>query len=125
MSGWGLLVRDAQGNSNLNPDSFTVRLVETVFVYVGAINSTTVIDIPTSTNVLAGMFATITVHENSYYVTGYPNWQTYVSASIFAEIVPYVVPIVEVYNGFVRVKGQPIQESWAAGYVAISIMSYV
>lgn len=124
MSGWGLLVRNKDGVNNLNPDSFTVRLVETVWLYVGFLRSDSVVDIPTSTNVVAGMFATVTVHDN-YYVYGYPNWQTYVGNSIYPETYPMCVPIVEVYNGFVRVRGQQVYESYSHGYVVISIMSYI
>lgn len=118
------MVKSANGVTNLNPDSFTVRLVETVWVYAGWLGPDTVIDIGTSTNVAAGMFATVTVHDN-YYVYGYPNWQSYVSNHIYPEAYPMAVPIVEVYNGFIRLRGQPFEGSYSHGYVVISIMSYI
>lgn len=120
MSNWGLLVKDKLGNTSLDPDSFTVRLVETVWLYAGMLGPTSVIDVPTSVNVLAGMFPAMTVHDN-YYINGYPNWQTLVNGPW----VPPAMPIVEVYNGFVRVRGQPIEGSSSHGYVVISIMSYI
>lgn len=118
MSDWGLLVKDKLGNTSLNPDSFTVRLVETVWLYAGVVRAGDVIDIPTSVNVLAGMFAVSTVHAN-YYLDGYPDLQP------IYPIYPLSMPIIEVYSGLVRVRGQPIQDAISHGYLAISIMSYI
>ena len=87
---------------------------------------TSVVDIPTSVNVLAGMFPVVTVNEQyADAIKGYPNWQTWVNASIYADSVPLTIPIIEVYNGFVRVRGQPFEGGFSHGYLTISIMAYI
>lgn len=118
MSSWGLEIRNGQGFTSLDPDTFTVKLVETVWLYVAYLREGQVIDIPTSTNVLAGMFFSITVHDN-YYLNGTPDLQT------DYPLYPLCLPVVEIYNGLVRVKGQNYPDCYSNGYIAITILSYV
>lgn len=122
MSNWGLEVTNESGVSNLNPDSFTVKLVESVWVGWESMLSDTVIDIPTSPAVMQGMFAVMTIyggqlpfnHDMQSTFQGYNATGT-----------PLSMPVVEIYNGMVRVKGQPIVNSRSTGMVVISIMQYL
>lgn len=118
MSSWGLEVRNGQGFTSLDPDTFTVKLVETVWLFIAYLGPNAVVDIPTTTNVVAGMFASTTVHDN-YYLSGNPDIQGNAHA-----LYPLSLPTVEVYNGFVRVRGHSLPESYANGYIVISILKY-
>lgn len=122
MSSWGLEVTNGSGASNLNPDSFTVKLVESVWVGWTEIGPNDVVDIPTSPAVLAGMFAVITDYSgqlpyNADLQSTFPNG--------FNNGRPRCLPVVEIYNGMIRVKGQPVFNSIATGMIVVSVMQYL
>lgn len=121
MSSWGLEIRNGLGFTSLDPDTFTVKLVESVWVGWEVLDSTTVVDVPTSTDVLAGMFAIITVYDSP---TPF-NADLQILFQSEATGTPLALPVVEIYNGFIRVKGQPIVNSRSTGMVVVSIMTYV
>ena len=119
MSSFGLEVRNHQGFSSLDPDSFTVKLVESVWVGWSILDPDTVIDIPTSVNVMYGMFAAICPY-NQLTAVRDPDMQMYFAAGGY----PLSLPIVEIYNGFIRVRGQPLYQSRSTGMIVVNIMSY-
>lgn len=122
MSNWGLEVKNAAGFSNLNPDSFTVKLVESVWVGWEVLLPDTVIDIPTSPAVLQGMFGVITIYGGQLPVNH--DMQT-TFQGYNATGTPLSLPLVEIYNGMVRVRGQPLVSSRSTGMIVISIMQYL
>lgn len=117
MSNFGLEVRNGQGFSSLDPDSFTVKLVESVWVGWDYLEWNTVVDVPTTSEVLAGMFPVVTVYQQLPY--NYPMQNDFEYMAVI-----WCMPVVEVYNGFIRVKGTGVLGTRAYGMVVVSVMKY-
>lgn len=121
MSNWGLEIRNGQGFTSLDPDTFTVKLIESVWVGWTTIDQSTVIDIPIETTSVGGVFAVITIYKMMTAVLN-PDMQIYFQSNAQH---PQCLPVVEVYPGMVRVRGQPVPGSRATGMIVINLMKYL
>lgn len=149
----GLLIKDANGNTIMDPSTFTVRMVDAKVVYLGEMAPGATFRVDMSPEVRAGMFAAVVPlyqYERNVNINGSYDW--FMANSEWTENteLPQLVlkrgawaphylmpstPWADVYDGHVMLRASsvpttaldraPVRAGHTRGDVAIYVMTYI